>query len=137
MDYKMIYDLLKELRGDVKDVKNEQKNHGEELVRQSLCLNNLEKDVHRNTNNVELHMKRTDAVEESLSLLRELHQDNQKKIIGSATKIDHNKERIDSLEEPGKVRGLLKKYYLGIVGIISAMAGTTYAIIKIIEQINK
>ena len=133
MDYKMIYDLLKELRVDVKDVKNEQKSHGEELIRQSVCLNNLEKDVHRNTNNVEIHMKRTDAVEESLFLLRELHQDNQKKIGTSEDKIDHNKKRIDSLEEPRKVRGLLKKYYLGMIGIISAMTGTTYAIIKIID----
>lgn len=101
MDWKMIYDLLKEVRED-------QKKHGEELIKQSVCLDGLEKNVDKNTKDLTYHIHRTDVLEGLYKT---------------------SEERITKLEEPEKAAAYLKKkwkFYVGVlVGILTI--GSTVA----------
>jgi len=105
MDMKILFDLLKEVRED-------QKNHGRELSKQSAYLENLDSDVKelkvsvlQNTEDISHHIRRTD-------ILQELHKDNQKRIANS-------EERLDKLEEPVKARKWLKKNTKSVKVILS------------------
>ena len=95
---KMIYDLLKEVREN-------QKKHGEELQEQSKCLVSVQHDL-------KYHIKRTD-------LLEDLHKDNQ-------SKIEQGQKRLDKLEEPGKVSQYLsKKWKFWTIGIVLVSSAIT------------
>jgi len=128
MDSKMIYELLKELKGDVKEIGSEQKIHGKELAKQSVILNHLEKDVKRNTDNIEDHMYRTELSEAAVALLKDLHQDNQKRI-------GKNEEKIADLQAPVQAKVWLVKKVLKYIGVLSAISGAAYGIIKIIQSL--
>lgn len=114
----MLYDLLKEVRED-------QKKHGEELAKQSVSLVNLSSEQKEIKKDLKYHIKRTDEVQESNRMLTELHQDNQKKI-------EQNETRIKLLEEPVKEKKVIEKYkdkikgnwkfWLGIVGAVVGIA---------------
>jgi len=104
----ILLDLLKEVRED-------QKEHGKELSKQSAYLENMDVDVKelktsvfKNTEDIAHHIRRTD-------LLQALHKENQTKIIQS-------EQRISKLEEPGKAIAWLRKHLIAITGVIAAIA---------------
>lgn len=86
MSNEIILDLLKEVR-------MEQKDH-------SKSLNNMEKDICRNADDLKDHMKRTD-------ILEKLHKDNQ--------------DRIRVLEKPSIARMYIVKSFLVIGSVASAI----------------
>jgi len=119
---KMVYELLKEVRDDVKK-------HGEHLATQGVCILNIEKNVNKNTKDLEYHITRTNEVQRSNDLLTDLHLDNQKRIT-------NNEKKIDKLEEPGKVEEYLSKVWIkksgkviGVLTIVSLIAGIITKII--------
>lgn len=89
MDNNVIYDLLKEVREELSEQKEQYAEHGK-------CLVQIQSDL-------KYHIKRTD-------LLEDLHKDN-------LTQIKQNKERLERLEEPVKAKKYLFKrwqFWLGI-----------------------
>lgn len=107
-DLEILLELLKEVRED-------QKQHGQALAKQSAYLENMDVDVKelkvtvaRNTEDISHHIRRTD-------ILEELHKDNQKKI-------SQSEKRLERLEEPGKAISWLKKHIIAISGVIAAIA---------------
>jgi phage terminase large subunit-like protein len=108
MDYKILLDLLKEVRED-------QKSHGKELAKQSAYLEDVDSNVKdlkvtvaKNTDDIFHHIRRTD-------LLEALHKDNQKKI-------EQTEMRVSALEEPVKAKEWLKKHIVAISGVVAAIA---------------
>mgnify|MGYP001564770652 FL=1 len=104
----IILDLLKEVRED-------QKEHGKELSKQSAYLENMDIDVKelkanvsRNTEDIAHHIRRTD-------MLEALHKDNQ-------ISIEQGAKRISKLEEPGKAIAWFKKHLVVVTGVIAAIA---------------
>lgn len=104
----ILLDLLKEVRED-------QKEHGKELSKQSAYLEGMDADVKelkstvsKNTEDIAHHIRRTD-------ILEKLHKDNQ-------AKIAQGERRLDKLEEPGKAIEWLKKHIIAISGVIAAIA---------------
>ena len=107
-EMEILLDLLKEVRED-------QKNHGKELAKQSAYLENMDSDVkelkasvRQNTDDIAHHIKRTD-------MLEELHKDNQRKIeLGEA--------RLEKLEEPIKAKAWIKAHIVAILGVVGTIA---------------
>lgn len=104
-DLELLFDLLKEMRED-------QKLHGRELVKQSTVLESLDCDIKelkpvvaKNTQDIAEHMRRTD-------LLERLHLDNQKRI-------EISESRLNKLEEPVKAKEWFKK---NIIALLSTVA---------------
>lgn len=104
-------ELLLEL---LREVREEQKQHGKELVKQSTYLEGMDSDikelkpvVQKNTEDISHHIRRTD-------LLEDLHRDNQKRI-------ELSELRLQKLEEPVKAKAWLKKHIVAITGVIAAM----------------
>lgn len=113
----MLYDLVKEIRED-------QKKHGEELAKQSVSLNSLGAEQTEIKKDLKYHIKRTDEVQESNKMLTELHQDNQKKIQQNETRIKLLEEPIEEKKAVDKYKERLRKhwkYWLGIGGIIAGI----------------
>ncbi len=116
VDLKIVFDLLKEVRED-------QKEHGKELAKQSADLQNLKSDVSdlkvnvsKNTDDVAHHIRRTD-------LLQTLHDENQKKVE------DHNL-RLEKLEEPVKAKAWIKQHIVSISAIATALASIAAFLIE-------
>jgi hypothetical protein len=112
----IILDLLKEVRED-------QKEHGKELSKQSAYLTSMDADikemkpiVSKNTDDIFYHIRRTD-------LLEQLHKDNQKKIALS-------EQRIAKLEEPVKAKEWLKKHIIAVSAVITAIISIVAALLK-------
>jgi hypothetical protein len=107
MDLKIILDLLQEVRED-------QKEHGKELSKQSVYLENMDADVKElkasvniNTADIAHHIRRTD-------ILEDLHKDNQARIVSGEA-------RLEKLEEPVKAKAWFKKHMIAISAIITAL----------------
>mgnify|MGYP001607412613 CR=1 FL=1 len=98
----------------LKEVREDQKQHGQELAKQSAYLEGMDSDVKglkdtvsRNTNDISYHIKRTD-------ILEQLHKDNQ-------ARINQGEQRLDKLEEPGKAIAWLKKHIITLSGVVAAI----------------
>ena len=122
-DLKIVFELLKEVRED-------QKQQGVELAKQSVCLENLDTNVkelkvtvNKNTDDIAHHIRRTD-------LLQELHQDNQDKIQESVVEIDASKIRLDKLEEPVKARAWIKTHLVTISAVLTALVSIAAFLIE-------
>ena len=97
----MIYDLLKEVREEFGEHKDEQ-------VKQGITLAEIKKDL-------KYHIKRTD-------ILEDLHKDN-------LAQIEQNKTRLERLEEPVKARVYLFKKWQFWTGLVAITAGAIAKII--------
>ena len=97
----MIYDLLKEVREEFSEHKDEQ-------VKQGITLAEIKKDL-------KYHIKRTD-------ILQDLHKDN-------LAQIEQNKTRLEKLEEPFKARTYLFKKWQFWTGLVAITAGAITKII--------
>lgn len=115
----LLLDLLKEVRED-------QKQHGKELSKQSVYLETMDADVKelkttvsKNTDDIAHHIRRTD-------ILEALHKDNQ-------AKIERSEERLDKLEEPVKAKAWVKAHIVSIISVLTAIA----SIVALILEQNK
>ena len=99
--YKIVYDLLKEVRED-------QKKHGEELAKQSVWLESIKQDVQTNTSDLSEHIKRTQLNEDQIDILKKMQESTEKRIV--------------ILEEPSKVSNYLYKKWVKYLAILSAIA---------------
>lgn len=99
----MIYDLLTEVRGDVKEMKDD--------------LGNVKINVAQNTSDLKHHIRRTD-------LLQDLHESN-KKLIKA------NEKKIEELEEPHKAKKWLKSQWLTYGSLAAAAASILGLITKV------
>ena len=122
-DNKIIYDLLKEMREDQKHQGKKQVEQGEELVKQRVCLDNVQgnikkihQDVAENKEDWRTHMKRTDVLEQ-------LHQDNQRRIDELEVKSKKKDERISKLEKPAIAKAWLKENLKWILTVSVLGAG--------------
>lgn len=87
------------------EVREDQKTH-------SVILIDLQRDVSTNTKGLDSHMEQTQAIKQLV--------------------IDNKKEadiRLEKLEEPRKIFGILKKYLIGSAAIV----GSAYGIAKAFE----
>jgi hypothetical protein len=116
VDLKIIFDLLKEVRED-------QKQQGQELAKQGAHIENMAADVcelkasvSKNTEDIAHHIKRTD-------LLQELHQENQ-------AKIEKSEARLDKLEEPVKAKEWIKQHIITISAIVTAVASAVAFLVE-------
>jgi chromosome segregation ATPase len=107
-ELELLFDLLKEVREDQKD-------HGKTLAKQSAYLEGIDSDVKelkpivaKNTNDISNHMMRTD-------LLEDLHKDNQKRI-------ELSEARLEKLEEPVKAKEWIKSHLVAILGVLGTIA---------------
>lgn len=107
MDYKIIYELLKEVR-------KSQQEQGEKIVKQGVSLENVEKlldDLKKitdeNTENVAYHIHRTDLLEREHSKVMD--------VLNSVCK------RVDVLEEPIKAKAWFKRKYVSIISVVTAI----------------
>lgn len=105
----LIYDLLKEVREDQKDLKETSYEHRLETKD---WQSKTDQRMQRIEEDLKYHIKRTDVLED-------LHMSNE-------GKIGANSERISELEEPKKVLSLIKKWIIGA----GAIAGALFAIAK-------
>jgi len=133
-DQKIIYDLLTEVR-------NDQKKDSKRIQKTETCVSNMQgelaevkRETKLNTKHMGEHMNRTALTEESNRLLRELHQDNQKRIEALEDSDKKKAEEISSLKEAKQVDEKVKhwfkdnlKYWLAItsltVGLITKAIG--------------
>ena len=113
-DQKILFDLLKEVRED-------QKEHGKELAKQSAYLVSMDSDVKElketvfvNTKDIAHHISRTDG-------LQTLHEDNKKRIDQADQMITMVQSRIDKLEEPKKALAWVKAHLVTIASILTAI----------------
>ena len=111
----MLFELLTEVRED-------QKEQGKLLAKQSVYLENMDSDVKelkqtvsRNTEDIAHHIKRTD-------LLQDLHRDNQ-------AKIEKSEERLNALEEPVKAKEWIKKHMVTITSVLAAIVSVAALIL--------
>ena len=116
VDLKIIFELLKEVRED-------QKQQGQELAKQGANIQNMAADVcelktsvSKNTEDIAHHIKRTD-------LLQELHKENQEAIKNSEA-------RLDKLEEPVKAKEWIKNHVVTISAIVTALASIAAFLIE-------
>ena len=104
MDNQIMYDLLREVRED-------QKKHGEELAKQSVWLIYIQKDVQINTDDLSEHIKRTQLNEDQIKILKDMSENINK--------------RVEVLEEPNKVKDFLykrsTKYFAIITSIVTVV----------------
>lgn len=91
----IIYDLVKEVREEQKDIRSD--------------ISDIKQVLTVNTSSLQEHMRRTDVLE---------------KLYYSQT------ERIDSLEEPKKLRELLLKRYVKVAAFLTATLTLAAAIAK-------
>ena len=103
----MLFELLKEVRED-------QKKHGNELAKQSAILDNLDSDVRemkttvsKNTEDIAHHIRRTDV-------LQALYDSN-------ITRINEAEGRLDKLEEPVKAKAWVKDHMVSILSVLTAI----------------
>ena len=115
----IIYGLLKEVREC-------QQKQNKEIIEQGVCLKNVEvniseikQSVSKNTEDVAEHIHRTNLLEENQVEMAE-------------TLNDHDK-RIEGLEEPVKARAWLKKHYLSIGSMVTALLSLIALISKLLE----
>lgn len=116
IDIKIVHDLIKEVREDQKD-------QGQTLAKQSVILEHLDrdiktikKDVAQNTKDLSHHIARTDEVQN-------LNADNK-------IRIDDLESRLKALEEPVKAKEWLKKHIVSLLSILTAIASLAALIIK-------
>lgn len=112
----IILDLLKEVRED-------QKEHGKELNKQSAYLQTMDADIKeikpvvaKNTEDIAYHIRRTD-------LLQDLHIDNQKRI-------EMSEQRIEKLEVPVKAKEWVKNHLVTISAVVTALASMAAFLIE-------
>lgn len=117
MDLKIVFDLLKEVRED-------QKQHGIELAKQSTYLEKMDSDVKdlkttvfKNTEDIAHHIKRTD-------ILEKLHKDNE-------SKIEQDQKRLNALEEPVKAKAWIKKNFINLASLLTAFSSLLALITKL------
>lgn len=115
---KLIYDLLQEVRED-------QKEDSAKIAETAICVSDMKPRLERvenktdiNTKNLGEHMSRTDIAEESIGMLKDLYEDNQKRI---AALEDDNKKKIAKEEAKSWLKKNLK-YWLTIATIVAALA---------------
>lgn len=107
----LIYDLLKSDREEASDFRKEvRESHRDTGER----LGKLEHNSQVQNSQLQEHMRRTE-------ILEDLHVSNE-------GKIGVNSHRIEKLEEPRKVIGVLKKWVLGVGGV----AGAAVAIARLL-----
>jgi chromosome segregation ATPase len=113
-DNGLIFDLLKEVRED-------QKEQGKELAKQSGYLVSMDSDVKElkqtvsvNTKDIAHHIARTDG-------LQTLHEDNKKRIDQADQMIAMMNNRIDKLEEPKKALAWVKAHLVTIASVLTAI----------------
>lgn len=111
------------LLGLLKEVREDQKQHGKELSKQSVYLETMDADVKelkntvgRNTEDIAEHIRRTD-------LLEKLHRDNQ-------FKIESSEKRLDKLEEPKKAMAWVKAHLISLLAILASIATIVANILK-------
>lgn len=109
----MIYDLVKEIKDDQKEITVK-------LQEQSECLIRMENDVRRNADDLKEHMRRTE-------LLEKLHEKN-------ATKISEVEKKVEEIQEPTKIKKLLISKVLKTAGLITAVSGAVLAVLKVISM---
>ena len=95
----MLFELLKK-------IDEKQDSHTEILAK-------LENNVERNTDDLHLHIKRTDLLEEQVELNKKLLE-----------------ERLDKVEQPGKVVTSISSFVLKL----SAVLAGTYAIVELFKK---
>jgi chromosome segregation ATPase len=107
-ELELLFDLLKEVRED-------QKEHGKTLAKQSAYLEGIDSDVKelkpvvaKNTEDISHHIMRTD-------ILEALHRDNQKRI-------EQSESRLNKLEEPVKAKEWIKNHIVALLGVIGTIA---------------
>lgn len=107
-ELRLIRELLREVRED-------QKRHGNELSKQSVYLETMDADVKelkstvaRNTEDIAHHIRRTDALQD----LYDSHR----------TQIDASEERLSKLEEPVKAKAWVKANLVTVMSVLTAIA---------------
>lgn len=124
-DSRIIYDLLQEVR-------RKQDEQTEELAKQSVWLISIQKDVARNADDLKVHMRRCDLIEEQNDILRQTTDEKFEKI---NEKILVAESKIQQLEWPSKVKEFLFSKYMKIGGAIALAVGLTYEVLKIFKVI--
>lgn len=114
-DIKVLYDLLKEMRED-------QKEHGKELAAQSNMLIAIQKDVEVNTKDLTEHKE---GVIQNRKGLREVREE-----IGEIRETYDKK--IIELEQPKKFQGWLYNKYVKILTITSIVVGIAGGITRLL-----
>jgi hypothetical protein len=113
---KIIYDLLKEVRGD-------QKKDSKRIERVDTCVSEMQlqqkqmrndiedvkKETSTNTRHMGEHMARTEIAEQGLKLLTDLHMDNQKRIELLEADSKKKDEVIAHLKEKDKIEDAVAK----------------------------
>jgi len=107
----LIIDLLKESREVSKEL-------GADVSRIKSDIAVMRVDIHRNADDLELHMQRTDLNEKRISLVEDVHA-----------------KRMKSIEEKLTVTYLLKLTVI-IAGGVGTIVGAAYGIIKIIDFVT-
>lgn len=102
----MLYDMVKDLRDDHKESK-------EEIALIKANLMTMSFTLQKNTDSLDEHI-------EGVNTLRMLH--------------EQNAERIERLEEPKKVKELIVKKVMWYSALITSVAGATAAIMKFFNQ---
>ena len=120
----LLLELLKEVRDDTKGNGEKLSKQGEELARQSTCLESLEEDMKevrtdlsKNTADVAEHVRRS-------NLLEVLHMDNQKRIETLETDVKKKDDRIKKLERPEIAKAWVRenlKWLLTISGLTTSL----------------
>ena len=128
----LLLELLKEVREDQKDHGKTLSKQSEELVRQSACLDSVQKDMKevkvdlsKNTADVAEHVRRS-------NLLEDLHKDNEKRLMKLEDESKKKDERLEKLEAPEKAKAWLKKNYLAAGSIIISILSIITMLAKII-----
>ncbi|HLD91715.1 MAG TPA: hypothetical protein VI911_12010 [Patescibacteria group bacterium] len=116
MDNQVLYDLLKEVR-------DEQRRHGDELSYQSAALNFIREEVKVNTVDLKEHKEGVIQNREALRILKEDFEKSKKEI----------DSEIDKLKEPDKFKSWMYGKYVKIAGIITVTTGVIAGIFKVLS----
>jgi uncharacterized FlaG/YvyC family protein len=118
MDLQILYDLLKEVRED-------QKKHSDELMHQSGTLMVIKRDVEINTADLTEHKEGVAQAKEQNRLVRE----ELYLIKGQIEK------EIDKLKEPSKFKEWLYSKYMKYITVVSITLGVVGGVAKILGYI--
>lgn len=131
----ILYDMIKEIRQEQRDANKVYTDHQEQMGKFATNMYHMQgdvaeikRDVKRNADNLEAHMRRTDVLEK-------LHEDNQGRIQRlesfKDTQIEAITGRLNKLEEPVKAKKWLTTNYLTVTSMFFALLSIVALILQI------